>query len=89
MRLADFILTNIESILAEWESFARSIWPGAKTDPLTLRDHAGDILRATASDMKANQTAAEQSDKSKGKCVGENANLCRAFPVVPIALTTS
>ena len=67
MRLADFILANIESILAEWESFARGVWPGAKTDPLALRDHAEDILRATASDMKSVQTATQQSDKSKGE----------------------
>lgn len=66
MRLADFILANIEPILAEWEVFARSIWPGAATDPATLRDHAEDILRATASDMMSAQTAAQQSDKSKG-----------------------
>ncbi len=45
MRLAEFILNNIEPILAEWESFARGIWPGTATDPLTLRDHAVAILR--------------------------------------------
>lgn len=66
MRLADFILANIEPILAEWEVFARRIWPGAATDPATLRDHAEDILRATASDMRSVQTATQQSDKSKG-----------------------
>lgn len=31
-----------------------------------LRDHAEDILRATAQDMLSAQTAAQQSDKSKG-----------------------
>lgn len=67
MRLADFILTNTEQILAEWEDFARTIWPGAATDPVTLRDHAKDILRATASDMKSFQTDTEQSNKSKGE----------------------
>jgi signal transduction histidine kinase len=67
MRLADFILANIEPILADWEAFARSIWPGAKTDPLALRDHAEDILRATARDMMSAQTATQQSDKSKGE----------------------
>src|SRR6185503_17722433 len=66
MRLIDFIQNNIESILAEWEVFARSIWPGAATDPATLRDHAEDILRATASDMKSAQSPAQQSDKSRG-----------------------
>lgn len=67
MRLADFILANIEPILTEWEAFARSVWPGAVTDPATLRDHAEDMLRAAAADMKSDQTAKQQSDKSKGK----------------------
>ncbi len=70
MRLADFILGNMEPILVEWEIFARSVWPQATSDPRKLRDHAEDILRATASDMKSAQTAAEQCDKSKG--VGNN-----------------
>src|SRR5687767_306413 len=67
MRLADFILANIEPILVEWEAFARSIWPGPATDPATLRDHAADILRATARDMKSAQSPSEQSEKSKGE----------------------
>ena len=66
MRLADFILGNIEPILAEWEAFARSVPLGAQMDKLALRDHAQDILRATAWDMKSAQTAVQQSDKSKG-----------------------
>ena len=70
MRLADFILANTEAILAEWETFARGIWPGAATDPATLRDHAEDILRATAWDMKSAQTAAQQSGKSRGEDQG-------------------
>jgi signal transduction histidine kinase len=66
VRLADFILGNIEPILAEWESFARSIWPGAETTPADLRDHAAEILRGTARDMKSMQTDLQQSEKSKG-----------------------
>src|ERR671921_257424 len=66
MRLADFILGNIEPILVEWEAFARTVWPGPATDPSELRDHAADILRATAWDMKSVQSAAQQSEKSKG-----------------------
>jgi signal transduction histidine kinase len=66
MRLADFILTNIEPILVDWEAFARSIWPGGGMDPVALRDHAKDILIATALDMNSVQSAAQQSDKSKG-----------------------
>ncbi len=66
MRLADFILSSIEPILMEWEVFARSIAPGAKMTELALRDHAGEILKATVDDMKSAQSAAEQSAKAKG-----------------------
>jgi signal transduction histidine kinase len=66
MRLADFIVSNIEPILMDWEVFARSIAPGAKMNELALRDHAEDILKATVNDMNSAQSAAEQSAKSKG-----------------------
>ena len=67
MRLPDFILANVEPILAEWESFARDIWPnGATAEPAELRDEAEDLLRATAMDMRSHQTATQQADKSKG-----------------------
>jgi signal transduction histidine kinase/ActR/RegA family two-component response regulator len=70
MRLGEFILANIEPILVEWEDFARSIWPATlndpANDPATLRDHAESILRATAAEMKSDQTAVQQTDKSKG-----------------------
>ena len=51
MRLADFILANIEPILQEWEAFARSLAPGAKMDVVALRDDAEAILRACVRDM--------------------------------------
>jgi signal transduction histidine kinase len=66
MRLADFILANLEPILAEWEVFARTISAGAKMDSLALRDHADDILLATVRDMRSAQSDTEQSDKSRG-----------------------
>ena len=70
MRLAEFILADVEPILAEWELFARSIWPAAlndpANDPATLRDHVEEILRSAAADMMSDQTATQQSDKSKG-----------------------
>src|SRR5580765_1471781 len=66
MRLANFIVSNIEPILTEWEAFARGIAPGAKMDTLSLRDHAPDILLATVRDMNSSQNAAEQSAKSRG-----------------------
>lgn len=66
MRLADFILSNVEPILAGWEIFARSIDVGKHLDSLALRDHAGQILQATARDMKSPQSVAERALKSKG-----------------------
>lgn len=66
MRLADFILTNLEPILMEWEAFARGITAGEKMDALALRDHAGEILLATVRDMRSVQSATERSAKSRG-----------------------
>jgi len=67
VRLADFILANVEPILVDWESFARGIWPNAATvDPAEVRDEAEDILRATAVDMQSDQSDAQQAQKSKG-----------------------
>ena len=70
MRLADFILANIEPILVEWEAFARRVWPGKQTDPRELRDHAADILRATAWDMKSAQSATETIRQVPGRGPG-------------------
>lgn len=66
MRLAEFILSNEEPILLEWESFARSIGAGEHLDRLTLRDHAGQILQATARDMQSPKSAADRAKRSRG-----------------------
>jgi signal transduction histidine kinase/CheY-like chemotaxis protein len=70
VRLAEFILANIEPILVDWEAFARGIWPAMLSDPaidpITLRDHAKEILYATAEEMASDQTSLRQSEKSKG-----------------------
>lgn len=66
MRLPDFILANTETILAEWDVFAREVWPNEEATQRSLRDHAEEILRATARDMKSEQTPEQQADKSQG-----------------------
>ncbi len=66
MRLAQFIETQMESILVKWEAFARTILPAAPMDSLALRDHAADILLATARDIESVHTEAERLDKSLG-----------------------
>lgn len=67
MRLADFIDTRLQEILAEWEAFAATRLPaGSKMDALALRDHAPQILKAISGDLRTLQTAAEQQAKSHG-----------------------
>ena len=67
MRLAEFILQEMEAILVEWESFAASLFPAARNaTQLTLRDHAQQILEAVAKDLSTQQTRQEQAEKSKG-----------------------
>jgi signal transduction histidine kinase len=68
MRLADFILRNIESILLEWEAFASTLLPAAADmNALALRDHAKQILEGVAKDLSTPQTKQVQMDKSRGR----------------------
>lgn len=65
MRLAEFILTDMETILAEWEMFAATQLPAAVSmTSLALRDHARQILEAVAKDLQTTQTKQAQADKS-------------------------
>ena len=68
MRLHDFILRDMESILVEWEAFAATLFPAAASmTPLALRDHAKQILEAVATDLSTPQTKQAQVDKSLGR----------------------
>ena len=67
MRLSQFILSNLEKILMEWESFARTIIPVKDSNQLALRDHAPQILEAIALDIETAQTELAQAEKSKGR----------------------
>lgn len=67
MRLAKFILANIELILAEWEAFALTLASGANMTKLALRDHSQAILLAAARDMEVKQSLAQQEHKSQGE----------------------
>lgn len=66
MRLHQFILANMERILAEWVSFARSIQPTKMTNE-ELRDHAKEMLTTIAKDLATAQSEFERSEKSKGR----------------------
>jgi len=57
MRLAKFILSNLEAILTEWESFAGTILSGKQLDKAALRNDAAEILKTIARQMETAQTA--------------------------------
>jgi signal transduction histidine kinase len=68
MRLADFILRDMETILARWEAFAATLLPAAgNLESLALRDHAQQILQAVAKDLSTSQTREAQAEKSMGR----------------------
>ncbi|RKU00209.1 two-component sensor histidine kinase [Burkholderia sp. Nafp2/4-1b] len=70
MRLADFIVRNMEPILVQWEAFAATLLPAARSmGSLALRDHARQILEAVAKDISSPQTKEEQRDKSLGRAI--------------------
>lgn len=69
MRLAEFIETNSEPILAEWVEFARTCGPADTMDLAALRDDAVEMLQIIVLDLRKHQTEAEQTKKSKGKAV--------------------
>jgi K+-sensing histidine kinase KdpD len=67
VRLSKFILSNLEEILMEWESFASTIFPGRQFDRAMLRDDAAEMLTTIAKEMETPQTAAQQTVKSTGR----------------------
>jgi signal transduction histidine kinase len=67
MRLADFILHDMERILARWEAFATTRLHAKGMTSLALRDHAKEILLAIARDLQTAQTREEQTEKSMGR----------------------
>lgn len=68
MRLAEFIMFDIEPILTEWDKFAITLLPAAADMTSgALRDHARQILEAVAKDLETFQTLEEEIEKSKGQ----------------------
>lgn len=67
MRLPDFILENMETILQQWEDFAKTLTPAADgMDALALRDHAEQMLRTIATDLRTPQSPEARILKSHG-----------------------
>ena len=65
MRLFTLIEINMDVILDEWDTFAKTFFKDNSRRYL-LRDHAREMLMEMMADMKTAQTAQEQVDKSKG-----------------------
>jgi signal transduction histidine kinase len=67
MRLADFILRDMESILAAWEAFAATLLPAsAGLKSVELREEAERMLSAVAADLQTPQSREAQHRKSVG-----------------------
>jgi diguanylate cyclase (GGDEF)-like protein/PAS domain S-box-containing protein len=67
MRLPDFIRSNIDPILDQWEQFAKAIPHARELKRDVLRDHARGMLLAIATDLEIAQTSSQRDEKSKGK----------------------
>ncbi len=66
LRLADFIEANIEPILAEWVTFARTRIGADDMDVVALRDHAAEMLAIVVTDLRTPQSPLQQFTKSYG-----------------------
>ena len=68
MRLAEFIRSNENAIVAAWEEFAQTYLPSAAhMDRAALRDHIIGLLRFISQDLETSQTERERSEKAKGQ----------------------
>lgn len=67
MALGQFILDNLDRILIDWESFARSLPPGRSMSAAALRNDAERMLRFVAADMETPQTQSQQAGKGRGE----------------------
>lgn len=67
MRLADFIRSEIEPILQDWEEFAKTLLHARYMGKTGLRDHARNMLLEIADDLDSVQSESEQAAKSKGR----------------------
>lgn len=67
MRLADFITSNIDSILTDWVAFASQQLPAARNmDEVELLDHGKTLLQEIVTNMARPEGEAERKAKSEG-----------------------
>jgi signal transduction histidine kinase len=66
-RLPDFIHSHAEEVLSAWDEFAATVSHGGKAlDAAALRDHASEILKTIAADLRQPQSSEQQDAKGKG-----------------------
>ncbi len=71
MRLFDFIGSSMEPILQAWENYARSVETELpKQDSIGLRNHAEELLRTVAADMRTPRAGNNSPRKHKGEAPG-------------------
>lgn len=67
MTLSEFIASDLETMVADWEAFARTRLPAAHDlSPEDLRDHAAVMLREIAADLASQQAEPDARVKSRG-----------------------
>ena len=66
MILSNFIKNTHDAIVAEWESFARTLPMAPAMSDVELRDHCRDMLLVVVADMETRQTEGERATKSTG-----------------------
>lgn len=66
MRLADFLRSNSQPILGEWDKFAKHLYPPESLNAAAVRDHARGMLDEIATDLTNVQSALQQKEKSRG-----------------------
>jgi signal transduction histidine kinase len=67
MRLSDFIMRDMDGILAEWDAFAATYIPAAASmTPEAVRDHAKQILLTVVKHLSTHQSMPARTDKTQG-----------------------
>lgn len=67
MKLSDFLRSETEAILLDWDAFAETFGSAPGMNQAELRDHAKEMLLAIAEDIDTAQSDSEQAIKSKGE----------------------
>ena len=82
MKLSDLTKREVDHVVEEWESFARTEIPAGKNlSAEALRDHAKSILLAVVADLETPQTEQAQSQKARGAAPGNSMRLTAAAQV--------